>query len=36
MKILSFGIYVADFLFALEDSLVLSKSLVIIRFVYQG
>ena len=37
MKIfLSCGIYLADFMFALENSLMPSKSLVIIRFVYQG
>ena len=36
MKIFSCGIYLADFMFVLESSLVPSKSIVIIRFVYQG
>ena len=36
MKIFSCGIYLAGYMFALENSLVPSKSVVIIGFVYQG
>ena len=36
MKIFVMRYLFTDFMFALEDSLVLSKGLIIIRFVYQG